>query len=83
MNRPAIASPHAAATPHTRAILTLDRGVLLYDDIRQFGRIGWSEGLPQRLERLGPDALSIGDEQLAAMLKPSGAQRFVLRSSSL
>jgi formamidopyrimidine-DNA glycosylase len=60
----------AEPTPHTRAVITLDQGVLLYDDIRQFGRIGWSEALPRHLELLGPDALSITAEQLAAMLKP-------------
>ncbi|MBI1792042.1 MAG: bifunctional DNA-formamidopyrimidine glycosylase/DNA-(apurinic or apyrimidinic site) lyase [Acidobacteria bacterium] len=42
--------------PHTRAIFTLDRGVLLYDDIRQFGRIEWNS---RRLARLGPDPIEI------------------------
>ena len=60
----------AETTPHTRALLTLDQGVLLYDDIRQFGRISWSEGLPRHLEQLGPDALSITSFELAAILKP-------------
>ena len=60
----------AETTPYTRAVITLDQGLLLYDDIRQFGRISWSEGLPRHVERLGPDALSITAEQLAAMLKP-------------
>lgn len=60
----------AQTTPYTRAVITLDQGVLLYDDIRQFGRITWSEAMPRHLERLGPDALSIGADQLAAMLKP-------------
>src|SRR5215470_2856786 len=32
-----------AVGPHTHAILTLDRGVLVYDDIRQFGRIELSD----------------------------------------
>lgn len=60
----------AETTAYTRAVITLDQGVLRYDDIRQFGRITWSEALPRHLERLGPDALSIDAEQLAAMLKP-------------
>ena len=59
-----------AATKHTHAVITMDKGVLLYEDIRQFGRITWSEALPRHLEGLGPDALSIDVEQLAAMLKP-------------
>lgn len=60
----------AERSPYTRAVITLDQGVLLYDDIRQFGRITWSEDLPRHLERLGRDALSITAEELAAMLKP-------------
>lgn len=59
----------AETTPYTRAVITLNQCVLLYDDIRQFGRIGWSEELPPNLERLGPDALSISAQHLAAMLK--------------
>ena len=45
--------------PHTHAIVTLDRGVLIYDDIRQFGRIELSAGFAAKLEKLGPDPLSI------------------------
>ena len=59
----------AETTPYTRAIITLDQGVLLYDDIRQFGRITWSEELPLHVSRLGPDALSITIEQFTVMLK--------------
>src|SRR5690242_11852340 len=40
---------------HTHAILTLDRGVLLYDDPRQFGRLEWSQSLPERIAKLGPE----------------------------
>ncbi len=45
--------------PHTRAIFDLDDGVLLYDDIRHFGRIEWSAGTPVRLAALGPDPLAL------------------------
>ena len=41
---------------HTHAILTLDRGALLYDDSRQFGRLELSEGLPRRVQQLGTGA---------------------------
>ena len=58
-----------AMTAHTRAVITLDQGVLLYDDIRQFGRITWSEELPPHVARLGPDALTITPEIFTAMLK--------------
>ncbi len=45
--------------PHSHAIFTLDRGALIYDDIRQFGRIGFSEEFAGRLDKLGPDPLSL------------------------
>ena len=44
---------------HTHAILTLDRGVLLYDDSRQFGLLQFSEGFPERIARLGPEPLEV------------------------
>lgn len=59
----------AETTPYTRAVIVLDQGLLLYDDIRQFGRISWSEGIPRHVERLGPDAMSVTIDQFAAMLK--------------
>lgn len=51
--------------PHTRAVFMLDGGRLLYDDVRQFGRIE----LAGRVARLGPDALSISEEEFAARLR--------------
>jgi len=50
---------NAAPGRHTRAILTLDRGALLYDDSRQFGRLELSEGLPARVRKLGPEPLEV------------------------
>src|SRR6202162_4740274 len=44
---------------HARAIFQLDEGLLVYDDIRHFGRIEWSPGLLERAAQLGPDALDI------------------------
>lgn len=58
-----------APGPYTHAILTLDRGVLLYDDIRQFGRIELSEGVPKRVEALGPEPLQLDLERFAQMLR--------------
>jgi formamidopyrimidine-DNA glycosylase len=49
----------AAHGPHAYGILHLDRGVLIYDDPRQFGRIEWAPGLPARVSRLGPDPLLV------------------------
>src|SRR5947209_4313032 len=54
---------------HTHAILTLDRGVLLYDDSRQFGCIEFSEDFPKRVARLGPEPLEIPFADFAAALK--------------
>lgn len=63
-----------AATPYTRGIFRLDRSTLLYDDVRQFGRIDFSEQLPERVERLGPDALVIEFDQFYALLKARKAR---------
>jgi formamidopyrimidine-DNA glycosylase len=59
------------ATPgkHTHAIFTLDRGVLLYDDSRQFGSIQFSDEIPARLSKLGPEPLEIGLADFAAALR--------------
>jgi formamidopyrimidine-DNA glycosylase len=54
---------------HTHAVLTLDRGVLLYDDSRQFGCIELSEDFPKRLARLGPEPLEIAFDDFARALK--------------
>jgi formamidopyrimidine-DNA glycosylase len=54
---------------HTHAVLTLDRGVMLYDDQRQFGKIEVSDALPERVARLGPEPLEVGLAELAAALR--------------
>jgi formamidopyrimidine-DNA glycosylase len=48
---------------HTHAIFTLDRGVLLYEDQRQFGRIQLTAAMPARVERLGPEPLEVTAEE--------------------
>lgn len=58
----------APRTPYTRVVFHLDEGALLYDDIRQFGRLEWQ---PARLAELGPDALEIGETEFAAGLRAS------------
>jgi formamidopyrimidine-DNA glycosylase len=57
------------AGKHTHAILTLDRGVLLYDDSRQFGCIQFSEAFPERVSKLGPEPLEVPFADFAAALK--------------
>jgi formamidopyrimidine-DNA glycosylase len=57
------------AGKHTHAVLTLDRGVLLYDDSRQFGCFQYSPEFPQRVARLGPEPLEVPLDEFAAALR--------------
>ncbi|HYL37259.1 MAG TPA: bifunctional DNA-formamidopyrimidine glycosylase/DNA-(apurinic or apyrimidinic site) lyase [Bryobacteraceae bacterium] len=59
---------NAVPGKHTHAVLTLDRGSLLFDDIRQFGRLELSDGLPDRVRRLGPEPLEVPLEEFARRL---------------
>ena len=55
--------------PYTRATMALEDGLLLiFQDMRKFGRWQWSEQLPPRLAALGPEPLEIGREAFAARL---------------
>jgi formamidopyrimidine-DNA glycosylase len=54
---------------HTHAILTLDEGVLLFDDSRQFGSFQLSDEFPARVARLGPEPLEISLADFTAALK--------------
>lgn len=54
---------------HTHAILTLDRGVLLYDDSRQFGCLQYSQEFPARVAKLGPEPLEVPLPEFAAALR--------------
>jgi formamidopyrimidine-DNA glycosylase len=56
---------------HTHGVFTLDEGVLLYEDSRQFGRIEWGG---TRAARLGPEPLEIGLEEFSARLRSRKAQ---------
>ena len=60
-----------AGTParHTHAIFNLDRGVLRYEDPRQFGKIEVGFGLPARVEELGPEPLEVTLAEFGARLK--------------
>jgi formamidopyrimidine-DNA glycosylase len=50
---------NAEQTKWTHAIFTLDRGMLHYDDQRQFGRIEYGDELPARVAALGPEPLEV------------------------
>ncbi len=58
-----------ATGKHTHAVLTFDRGLLLYDDSRQFGCLEFSAEFPARLARLGPEPLEIPFEEFAVRVK--------------
>lgn len=57
------------AGEHTHGVFTLDDGLLLYHDPRQFGRIEWTPGPPPRVARLGPEPLEIGFDEFRARLR--------------
>jgi len=74
---------NAAPGKYTRALLELDNGTLVYDDVRQFGRVEFFEALPKLLERVGPDALGIDFADFYARLqKHRGAIKAVLLNQS-
>jgi formamidopyrimidine-DNA glycosylase len=51
---------------HAYGIFSLDDGVLVYDDPRQFGSIEWNPALE---DKLGPEPLEIAAEEFIARLK--------------
>jgi formamidopyrimidine-DNA glycosylase len=71
-----------ARATHPRAMLALDDGLLVFDDIRQFGRfelLPADDGGPA----LGPDALAIAPSDFLAMLRSRrGAVKNVLMNQS-
>jgi len=60
---------NADPTKWTHAIFTLDRGMLHYDDQRQFGRIEYGDELPARVAALGPEPLEVSLADFTARLK--------------
>ncbi|HNU36089.1 MAG TPA: DNA-formamidopyrimidine glycosylase family protein [Methanomassiliicoccales archaeon] len=57
-------------SPHERLRLVMDRGVMILDDPRRFGRIGWVPSVGHLVSNkgLGPDALSVSDEEFVSRL---------------
>jgi formamidopyrimidine-DNA glycosylase len=51
---------NAVPGKYARAVFDLDQGTLIYDDVRQFGRVEFFEEMPHSLGQVGPDALAIG-----------------------
>lgn len=61
-------------TAWTRAEIELDNGhALVFEDVRQFGRVLWSREFPADVARLGPDALGLSELDFVALLKPRRA----------
>lgn len=56
-------------TKYARAILELDNGTLIFDDIRQFGRVEYFPEIPGFLARSGPDALTVSAAEFLERLK--------------
>lgn len=59
---------NAAPGPYARAVLELDEGCVVFDDVRQFGRMRWwpgTDGPPG----LGPDALGLPLEHFQQCLR--------------
>jgi formamidopyrimidine-DNA glycosylase len=57
-------------TPWTRAEIELDNGhTLVFEDVRQFGRLLWSRDFPADVARLGPDALGLSAAEFVGLLK--------------
>ncbi len=53
-------------TTHTYGVFTLDDGMLLFEDPRQFGRIEWGD---RRVKKLGPEPLLVSLADFSARLK--------------
>ena len=57
-------------TAWTRAQVDLDSGhCLVFEDVRQFGRMLWSADFPEDVARLGPDALDLSSDDFIALLR--------------
>jgi formamidopyrimidine-DNA glycosylase len=56
-------------TKYARAILELDNGTLIFDDVRQFGRVEYYAEIPDFLAKTGPDALKVNVAEFLTRLK--------------
>jgi len=63
---------NADTTPYTRAVIELTNGVLVYDDVRQFGRVEFYSTIPQNITALGPEPLDIAFEEFEERLRARG-----------
>jgi formamidopyrimidine-DNA glycosylase len=69
---------------HTHGVFTLDHGMLLYEDPRQFGRIEWSAAAPPRVAKLGPEPLDISfDDFRTRLRRKAGLKALLLNQAFL
>lgn len=65
----------SAPGPWSRAVFALENGdSLVFNDIRKFGRIEWSETLPARLLELGPEPLEIEADEFVERFRARASQ---------
>lgn len=75
---------NASPGKYSRAVFTLKDGLLVYNDIRQFGRVEFYPETPPHLARVGPDALRIDFPSFFARLKKrQGAIKPLLLDQSI
>ncbi len=68
---------------YTRAVLELENGLLIFDDIRMFGRVEFFSTVPQNVSKVGPDALAIEFEDFFSRMKARrGAVKALLLNQS-
>lgn len=60
---------NGARTKYARAVFELDNGALIFDDVRQFGRVEVYPEISGFLAKTGPDALTVTVEEFLARLK--------------
>lgn len=56
-------------TKYARAVLHLDDDVVIFDDVRQFGRFEFYPVLPAELKKVGPDALTVSFDEFYERLQ--------------
>lgn len=59
---------NADTTPYTRAVIELTNGTLIYDDVRQFGRVEFYSTIPKNIAALGPEPLDVSFEEFERRL---------------
>lgn len=65
---------NASPGKYTRAIFELGGDTLVYDDVRQLGRVEYFETLPKTFDRAGPDALEITFEDFFTRMRQHRTQ---------